>query len=86
MHIIDCYAYSNKIRAVDPAQKAGLAVIVLLLCLVFNHPAVSLLAVAWMWGLAVWQAGLPVLIFGRVLVAELFFSAWPRLRSPSVLA
>lgn len=72
MHIIDCYAYSNKIRAVDPAQKAGLAVIVLLLCLVFNHPAVSLLAVAWMWGLAVWQAGLPVLIFGRVLVAELF--------------
>ena len=73
MHIIDCYAYSNKIRAVDPAQKAGLAVIVLLLCLVFNHPADSLLAVAWMWGLAVWQAGLPVLIFGRVLVAELFF-------------
>ncbi|MCB9079431.1 MAG: cobalt ECF transporter T component CbiQ [Anaerolineaceae bacterium] len=75
MHIIDCYAYSNKIRAVDPAQKAGLAVIVLGLCLAFNHPVVSLLAVAWMWGLAVWQAGLPVLVFGRVLLAELFFLA-----------
>ncbi|MCB0213372.1 MAG: cobalt ECF transporter T component CbiQ [Anaerolineae bacterium] len=73
MHIIDCYAYSNKIRAVDPAQKAGLAITVLLLCLLLNRPLVSLLAVVWMWGLAVWQAGLPPFVFGRVLLAELFF-------------
>lgn len=73
MHIIDCYAYSNKIRAVDPAQKAGLALVVLLLCLILNHPVVSVLAVAWMWTLAVWQAALPAFVFGRVLLAELFF-------------
>ena len=73
MHIIDRYAYSNKIRAIDPAQKGGLALAVLLLCLILNEPGVGLLAVAWMWGLVVWWAGLPGAVFGRVIAAELLF-------------
>jgi cobalt/nickel transport system permease protein len=73
VHIIDRYAYSNKIRGVDPAQKAGLALLMLLLCLLLNEPAVGLLTVAWMWGLAVGWAGLAPRVFGRVLLAELLF-------------
>lgn len=73
MHIIDRYAYANKIRRIDPAHKAGLALAVLFLCLLLNEPAVSLIAIAWMWGLAVRLAGLSTFIFGRVLLAELLF-------------
>lgn len=70
MQLIDRYAYTNRIRRVDPAAKAALAVAVLLLCLVLDRPAVGLLAAAWMWGLATWLAGLPAPVFGRILLAE----------------
>jgi cobalt/nickel transport system permease protein len=73
MELIDRYAYSNRIRAVDPAQKAGLALTVLLLCLALNEPAVGLLAVACMWALAACLARIPPATFGRVLLAEFFF-------------
>ena len=75
MHIIDQYAYTNKIRAVHPAQEAGLALAVLFICLIASEPLVGVLAVGWMWGLATWVAGLSALTFGRVLLAELFFLA-----------
>ena len=73
MHIIDRYAYSNRIRTIDPAQKAGLALSVLALCLVSNEPLVGLTAVVWMWGLAVWLARLSGWTFARVLFAECLF-------------
>jgi cobalt/nickel transport system permease protein len=73
MHIIDQYAYANRIRAVDPLQKAGLAGLLILLCLLLNRPGVSLLVLGWMWGLAVFWAGLPARVFGRVLLAEGLF-------------
>jgi cobalt/nickel transport system permease protein len=73
MSIIDRYAYNNRLRAVDPAYKAGLALLVLLACLVADRPAVGLLAAAWMGLLAVLLAGLPAGVFCRVLLAELFF-------------
>jgi cobalt/nickel transport system permease protein len=41
VHLIDRYAYSNRIHTVDPAYKAGLAFIVLMLCLLLNEPLVS---------------------------------------------
>lgn len=75
MHIIDCHAYSNRIRAVDPAHKAGLTFVVLLLCLLLSEPLVGLVAVAWMALLAGWLAGLPARVFGRVLLAEATFLA-----------
>ena len=73
MHIIDRYAYSNRLRRVDPAYKTGLAFTVLLLCLLLNEPLVGLVAVGWMVWLAVCLAGLSPRTFGRVLLAEATF-------------
>lgn len=73
MHIIDQYAYANRIREVDPAQKAILVGLVITLCLGLNQPLVNLLALGWMWGLTTFWAGLPARIFGRVILAEGFF-------------
>jgi cobalt/nickel transport system permease protein len=73
LHIIDQYAYNNRIRSVEPAYKAGLAFTVLLLCLVLNEPLVGIVAVGWMYLLAVRLAGLSARTFGRVLVAETTF-------------
>ena len=73
VHLIDRYAYSNRIRSVDPGYKAGLAFTVLLLCLVLSKPSVGILAVGWMFFLSVYLAGIPARTFGRVLLAEATF-------------
>lgn len=73
MHIIDQYAYSNRLRHIDPAHKTGLALAVLFLCLALNEPPVGLVAAGWMYLLAVRVAGLPARVFGRVLAAQLTF-------------
>jgi cobalt/nickel transport system permease protein len=70
LQLIDLYAYSNRLRSTDPAYKVGLAVVVLLLCLVLNEPLVGIVAAGWMYALAVGLAGLSPRIFGRVLLAE----------------
>lgn len=67
---IDHYAYTNRLRQVDPVVKAGLASSVLLLCLALSRPAVGILATLWMWGLSICLAGLPAAVFGRLLIAE----------------
>lgn len=73
MHLIDRYAYTNRIRRIDPAQKAGLALLVLVLCLGLNRPAVGGVAVVWMMALAVFWAGLPARLIARVLLIEALF-------------
>lgn len=73
MHLIDRYAYTSRIRRIDPAQKAALAVLVILLCLLLNRPAVGLVAVGWMAVLTVCWASVPWRVVGRVLVAEALF-------------
>jgi cobalt/nickel transport system permease protein len=73
MHIIDRYAYTNRIRRLDPAHKAALACLVIALCLLLSRPWVGLAAAAWMWALAVFWAGLPGRVFLRVLLAEGLF-------------
>lgn len=73
MQLIDRYAYSNRLRAVDPVQKVGLALLVMALCLLLDRPAVGLLAIGWMWGLASLRAGLPFLLVGRLLLVEGLF-------------
>jgi cobalt/nickel transport system permease protein len=70
LHIIDQYAYSNRLRRVDPAHKVGLAFTVLLLCLLLNEPLVGIVAVGSMYLLAVRLAGLSARTFGRVLFFE----------------
>ena len=71
--MIDRYAYSSRARGVDPMYKAGLALLVIVLCLMLDRPMVGLAAAIWMWGLASYWGGLPVLLFGRVLLAEALF-------------
>lgn len=73
MQIVDRYAYNNRLRGVDPALKAGLAMTALLLCLGLDRPAAGLLAVAWMWGMTSLRAGLPAGLFGRLLMVEGLF-------------
>ena len=73
MQIIDRYAYTNRLRSVDPAYKAGFALVVLALCLLLDEPGVGLMALAWIWVLAVLVAGLPAAAFTRILVAQGFF-------------
>ncbi|MGB1250045.1 MAG: cobalt ECF transporter T component CbiQ [Candidatus Promineifilaceae bacterium] len=73
MRIIDRYAYNNTLRLIDPAYKVGLAMLVVLLCLVLNRPISSLLALAWMVGLTVGLAKIPMGVFGRILLAETTF-------------
>ncbi|HMR65539.1 MAG TPA: cobalt ECF transporter T component CbiQ [Anaerolineae bacterium] len=73
MHIIDQFAYSNRIRRVDPAYKAGLALVIIVLCLALNELPVSVLAIAWMFFLSVQIAGLSVWTFGRILLVEFTF-------------
>ena len=76
MHIIDQYAYGNRIRKVDPAYKVGLALTVLLLCLLLSEPLVGAVAVIWMFALAVGLAKVPARVFGRVLLAEATFLSY----------
>lgn len=73
MYSIDHYAYNNALRGVDPAQKAGLTALAMLLCLLLDRPAVGLLALGWMVVLTVWWARVPARIFGRTLLAEGLF-------------
>ena len=73
MRVIDRYAYGNALRLVDPSYKVGLAMLVVLLCLVLNRPISSLLAIAWMVGITVGMAKIPVGVFGRILLAETTF-------------
>lgn len=73
MEIIDRYAYANHLRSLDPAYKAGLALGVIVLCLLARQPMVGLAAMVWMWLLATFGASLPGRLFGRLLLAEGIF-------------
>jgi cobalt/nickel transport system permease protein len=73
MHIIDSYAYTNHLRRAAPAQKASLALLVVLLCLLLNRPLVGIGAALWMWCLTTLLAGIPARVAGRLLLAEATF-------------
>jgi cobalt/nickel transport system permease protein len=73
MGIIDRYAYANRLLSIDPAQKAGLTFLVIVLCLLLNHLTVSILAIGWMWVIITWYAGVPGRVFGRMLLVESSF-------------
>ncbi len=73
MRTIDRYAYSNALRRVDPAQKASLTVLAMLLCFLFDRPAVGLLTLGWMFVLTSVWARVPPRVFGRTLLAEGLF-------------
>jgi cobalt/nickel transport system permease protein len=68
--IIDRYAYTNRMRSLDPAQKGGLALLVITLCLLLNRPLVGIVAVGWVWVITTQWAGIPGRVFGRLLLVE----------------
>lgn len=70
MRVIDRYAFGNALRSIDPAQKGGLALLAIILCLALDRPAVGVLALVWMLALTTWWARIPVRVFGRVLLTE----------------
>lgn len=73
MRIIDRYAYNSRLRHIDPTQKVGLSLAVVLLCLALNEPPVGLMAAGGSFALAVYAGGVPAGAFGRLLLAESFF-------------
>jgi cobalt/nickel transport system permease protein len=73
MDLIDRTAHSNALRCVDPAQKGALALLALLLCLLLDRPAASLLAACWMLALAALWARVPAQVLGRVMLVQGFF-------------
>ncbi len=70
MRVIDRYAFGNALRQIDPAQKGGLALLAIVLCLVLDRPAVGLLTLVWMLMVTARWAGIPLQVFGRVLLTE----------------
>jgi cobalt/nickel transport system permease protein len=75
MELIDRFAYNNRLRLVDPLYKAALAGLTLVLCLTLNSIAVGVLAILWMFILAVLVARISARVFAGVLLAEGTFLA-----------
>jgi cobalt/nickel transport system permease protein len=75
MELIDRFAYNNRLRLVDPLYKAALAELTLVHCLTLNSIAVGVLAILWMFILAVLVARIPARVFAGVLLAEGTFLA-----------
>jgi len=75
MRFIDTFAYNNRLRKIDPAYKAGLVGLILVVCVLASTPYVGLAATCISFLLAVGVAGIPVKVFGKVLLAEFTFFA-----------
>jgi cobalt/nickel transport system permease protein len=73
LRVIDRYAFTNRLRMVDPAQKSAIALTTIVLCLVLDRPLVSGLALLWMVGLAIGYARLPWRVVIAVLSTESMF-------------
>ena len=73
MHLIDNYAYGNRLRKIDPAFKVGLASLILIVCLLSTSPYTGLVATIGIFSLTVGPAAIPAKVFGRVLLAEFTF-------------
>ncbi len=76
MDWIDRYAYSNRLRFIHPGQKAGLALLAIILCLALNRPAVGVLTTGWMLMLGVIWARVPLRVLGAAVLVEGFLLAW----------
>ncbi len=73
LRVIDRYAFTNRLRTVDPAQKSGIALTTIVLCLMLDRPLVGGLALLWMIGLAIGYARVPWRVMMAVLSAESVF-------------
>ncbi|MGQ9611753.1 cobalt ECF transporter T component CbiQ [Chloroflexus sp.] len=70
LRVIDRYAFSNRLRDVDPAQKSGIALSTILLCFMLDRPVVGWIATVWMVGIMVGYARIPLHVVIAVLTTE----------------
>lgn len=70
MRQLDAFAYSNQLRRLHPAYKAGCSLLALLLCLGLNRIYSSLVIFIFMLGLTIFWAGLPWRFVLRLILAE----------------
>ncbi|ABY35781.1 MAG TPA: cobalt ECF transporter T component CbiQ [Chloroflexus aurantiacus] len=73
LRVIDRYAFSNRLRNVDPAQKSGIALATILLCLLLDRPLVGWIATVWMVGIMAGYARIPLHVVIAVLTTESVF-------------
>ncbi|MHB8125697.1 MAG: cobalt ECF transporter T component CbiQ [Desulfitobacteriaceae bacterium] len=70
---IDCYAYSNKLNTVHPLEKALFAVISMVMCITSSNVIIPILILVLMSTTTVLKAGIPVRLFGKLLLLPLSF-------------
>jgi len=70
---IDCYAYSNKLKTVHPAEKSLFAMFSMVVCLTAPTIVTPLIVLALMGGGIVFKAGIPVRVFGKLMLVPLSF-------------
>jgi len=70
MRLLDRYAYSNRIRRLHPAYKAGCSLIAMFLCLGSNQLFVSIPILVLMLGLSIVWAGIPWRFMLKLSLAE----------------
>jgi len=68
---IDFYAYSNKLNAVHPLEKALFAFIAMLICLLSGSIFTPLLILVLMTAAIVLMAGIPARMYGKLLLLPL---------------
>ena len=73
MRWVDRFAYTNRIRLLDPAYKVGFSLIGLLICLIFDQPVLSAGLMVGVILLAIFWAGLPFGFFLKLLMVEAGF-------------
>ena len=71
----DTWAYANRLRDVEPAQKLGCATVLLVACLALNTVATGLVVLAFVAGVLLGWARAPARVFARVLLTEGAFVA-----------
>lgn len=70
MHLLDRYAYSNRIHRLHPAYKAGCSLLAMAACLGINRLFASLSILIFMLSLTVFWAGLPGRFVLKLSLAE----------------
>lgn len=66
----DTWAYANRLRDVEPAQKLGCALILLVTCLTLNTIVTGLIVFTFIVAVLIGRARIPARVFARVILAE----------------
>lgn len=70
---IDRYAYINRLSHIHPAEKLGLALVTLVICLVFSSSITSFLVILFMAGLVIVLARIPILFYLKLMLIPMAF-------------